>query len=160
MLDRKFRRVVLGAATGLMTLVSAHSANAITCYTLFDRNDNVVYRDTVSPVDLSDQGTAGRAALQQRGEFLMISEADRCPQVAFVFGNAGTSALSTDEFMNGIQSARAPRATGSAASGPRVARARSGCREPSANRPRFSQLSNPSQVACVKAKAWARHGRL
>lgn len=122
MLNRKFRRVWRASRSGLctavaaMTLIAAHSADAITCYTLFDRNDNVVYRDSISPVDLSDQGTSGRAALQQRGEFLMISEADRCPQVAFVFGNAGTAALSTDEFLNGIQSARAPRATGSATS--------------------------------------------
>jgi hypothetical protein len=116
MLDRKCHRVALCAAAAGLTLFASQAANAITCYTLFDRNDNVVYRDTISPVDLSDQGTAGRASLQQRGEFLMISEADRCPQVAFVFGTAGTTALSTDEFLNGIQSARTPRAGGPARS--------------------------------------------
>jgi hypothetical protein len=84
-------------------------AQALTCYTIFDRNDNVVYRDTFPPVDLSDQGTAGRAQLQQRGEYLMISDLDRCPQVAFVFGSNGTADLSTDEFLNGIRPTGATR---------------------------------------------------
>src|SRR5712671_2825223 len=33
--------------------VSAGAAEAATCYVLFDRYDNVVYRNTVSPIDLS-----------------------------------------------------------------------------------------------------------
>jgi len=91
------------AALALLAVAFASSSQALTCYTVFDRSDNVVYRDSLPPVDLSDP-TSGRAALQQRGEYLMITDADRCPQVAFVFGANGSSTLSTDEFLNGIRS--------------------------------------------------------
>ena len=91
---------VFAVTTGLF----GDPAYALTCYTVLDRNENVVYRDTLPPVDLSDP-TSGRAALQQRGEYMMISDLDRCPQVAFVFGTNGNAALSTDDFLNGIRSA-------------------------------------------------------
>jgi hypothetical protein len=120
MFQRRVHRAAPWVAIAL-SLCCADVAQAITCYTLLDRNDNVVYRDTRSPIDLSDQATPGRASLQKRGEYLMISEAERCPQVAFVFGNAGTTNLSTDEFLNGIQSARSPRPDAQTASGTRMA---------------------------------------
>lgn len=88
-----------GIALGLMS----SGAHALTCYVLFDRNDNVVYRDTIAPVDLSDQGTAARAAMRQRGEYMLISEADRCPQVAFVFGQAGSTSLSMEDFLGNVR---------------------------------------------------------
>jgi hypothetical protein len=97
------------AAFATVTALFAAPSYALTCYTIFDRNENVVYRDTIPPVDLSDPA-AGRAALQRRGEYLMISDADGCPQVAFVFGSSGSATLSTDEFLNGIRSADSARA--------------------------------------------------
>ena len=106
--------------TGASLALSGGAAHAFTCYVLFDRNDNVVYRDTVSPVDLSDQGAPAREAMRKRGEYVMISEADRCPQVSFVFGQAGSSALSMEDFLCTVRpdtrasSATPPRPRGAA----------------------------------------------
>jgi len=36
---------------------------------VFDRTENVIYRDVFPPVDLSDAGKADRDAMRQRGEF-------------------------------------------------------------------------------------------
>ncbi len=95
------RHLVLLAGTALALYGTA--ANALICYVLFDRNDNVVYRDTIPPVDLSDQGADARAAMRQRGEYMMISEVDRCPQAAFVFGQAGSPSLSIDDFLGTVK---------------------------------------------------------
>jgi hypothetical protein len=81
---------------------SASVADAATCYVLFDRYDNVVYRNTVSPVDLSEQGADARAALRQRGDYLMVMESDRCAPVTFVFGAAGSKTLSLDQTVGGF----------------------------------------------------------
>jgi hypothetical protein len=82
--------------------VSVGTAEAATCYVLFDRYDNVVYRNTVSPIDLSDQGAAARAALRQRGEYLLVMDSNRCPPVTFVFGAAGSKTLSIDDVVGGF----------------------------------------------------------
>ena len=79
------------------------TAAAVTCYVLFDRSDNVVYQDLLPPVDMSDQGAAERAALRQRGEYLMILDAEQCIQVEFVFGPGGSSALSVDQIIGGLR---------------------------------------------------------
>ena len=91
------------AAAGVLAILLAGTAAARTCYTLFDRNDNVIYRDTFSPVDLSDEGEGARAQLRQRGEYLVISEEERCQQVTFIFGPDGPTALSVDDFLGGSQ---------------------------------------------------------
>ena len=98
-------RVTVGVpiVAGIVILAITGTAAARTCYTLLDRNDNVVYRDTFSPVDLSDAGEAARAQLRQRGEYLLISEEEHCPQVTFVFGPGGSTALSVDDFLGGLQ---------------------------------------------------------
>jgi hypothetical protein len=88
--------------------VSAGTAEAATCYVLFDRYDNVVYRNTVSPIDLSDQGAAARAALRQRGEYLLVMDSDRCAPVTFVFGAAGSKTLSLDETVGGFPAENPP----------------------------------------------------
>src|ERR1700682_4990941 len=88
--------------------LSAGAADAVTCYVLFDRFENVVYRNTVSPIDLSDQGAAARAALRQRGEYLMVMDSDRCPPVTFVFGTAGSKTLSIDETVGGFPAENPP----------------------------------------------------
>jgi len=90
------------AAGAIVTLLEG-AASARTCYTLFDRNNNVVYRDAFSPVDLSDQGEAARAQLRQRGEYLLISEEERCQQVTFISGPGETNVLSVDGFLVGLQ---------------------------------------------------------
>jgi hypothetical protein len=91
-----------------MLAVSAGAAEAATCYVLFDRYDNVVYRNTVSPIDLSDQGAAARAALRQRGEYLLVMDSDRCAPVTFVFGAAGSKTLSLDETVGGFPAENSP----------------------------------------------------
>ncbi len=96
------RRSVFLLTIAAALALSAGTADAVTCYMLFDRFDNVVYRNTVSPIDLSDQGAAARAALRQRGEYLMVMDSDRCPPVTFVFGAAGSKTLSIDETVGGF----------------------------------------------------------
>ncbi|HKW79699.1 MAG TPA: hypothetical protein VJQ49_01705 [Casimicrobiaceae bacterium] len=93
--------IILLAALGA-ALALASPARAFTCYMLYDRNDNLVYRDTLSPVDMSDQGDAAREAMRREGEYLIVADADRCPQVRFVFGSAGSKTLSVDTVVNGL----------------------------------------------------------
>jgi hypothetical protein len=99
----RFRRSVLVIVAVIVSLAIAGTAAARTCYTLLDRNDNVVYRDRFPPVDLRDQGKAARAQLRARGEYLLISEDEQCQQVTFVSGPGGATALSVDEFLGGLQ---------------------------------------------------------
>ena len=108
--------VVLVIVAVIVILAIAGTAAARTCYTLLDRNDNVVYRDTFPPVDLRDQGEAARAQLRERGEYLLISEQEQCQQVTFVSGPGGATALSVDEFLGGLQPST--RASGGTARGP------------------------------------------
>jgi hypothetical protein len=93
--------VVAASAAAALTLL-APAAGAFTCYMLYDRNDNLVYRDTISPVDMSEQGAAARESMRDRGDYLVIADADRCPQVTFVFGAAGSSTLSVDSIVGGM----------------------------------------------------------
>ena len=86
---RVFPIVLATCATALSLLSPA--AGAFTCYMLYDRNDNLVYRDTISPVDMSDQGASARESMRDRGDYLVVADADRCPQVTFVFGAAGST---------------------------------------------------------------------
>jgi hypothetical protein len=97
---RVFPIVLTACATALSLLSPA--ASAFTCYMLYDRNDNLVYRDTISPVDMSDQGASARESMRDRGDYLVVADADRCPQVTFVFGAAGSSALSVDSIVGGM----------------------------------------------------------
>lgn len=90
------------AVSGAALALTSPGADAFTCYLLYDRNDNLVYRDTLSPVDMSDQGAAAREAMRQRGDYLVVADADRCPQVTFVFGSAGSSSLSVDTIVGGM----------------------------------------------------------
>jgi len=93
--------IVLVACTAAVSLLSP-AAGAFTCYMLYDRNDNLVYRDTISPVDMSDQGASARESMRDRGDYLVVADADRCPPVTFVFGAAGSSSLSVDSIVGGM----------------------------------------------------------
>ena len=83
-------RTLARAALALALLAASAGAQAITCYVVFDRNENIVYRETYPPVDMSDRGAAARDALRQRGQFLMFVDLDQCPSITFVTGTAGT----------------------------------------------------------------------
>ena len=78
-------------------------ANAIVCYTLLDKGDNVLYQDSAPPVDMSDSGGALRRGMRQRNEYLMIYEVDTCPPVAPVAGSTGYRAATVDEIVSGMR---------------------------------------------------------
>jgi hypothetical protein len=80
------------------------TASALTCHIVLDRTDTVVYRDIVPPVDLSERGRAARAAMRQRGEFLLMMEADQCPRFVATTGAAGAGGATVDEIVAGLRS--------------------------------------------------------
>ena len=97
------RSILRGFLLALFVLGVPHGrALAATCFIVFDRNENVIYRDPQSPVDLSDRGTASRDALRQRGEFLMFIEADRCAPIAFLVDPGAAATISLDQVVEGI----------------------------------------------------------
>ena len=99
-------------------------AAAYTCYTLYDRNDNVIYRDTLPPVDMSDEGAGARAAMRARGEYLMFFEQDTGPPVVFRMGDAGNVNLNVDRSVAGVAPAVAPAPAAPRAPAPAPAPAR------------------------------------
>ena len=125
------RRFCIPLAVAVAVLmVSPGAANAFTCYLVYDASDNIVYRDSVTPVDLSDRGAAARDALRQRGELLMIIDTDRCPRIAVSFGATGAHAAPADEYVAGIRPVvareaaavtQARQGAGAATSGPSAA---------------------------------------
>ena len=78
-------------------------ANAIVCYTLLDKGDNVLYQDSAPPIDMSDSGAALRRGMRQRNEYLMIYEVDTCPPVVAVAGSTGYRAATVDEIVSGMR---------------------------------------------------------
>jgi hypothetical protein len=72
---------LFAAALGLAVGAAALPAKAMICNIVFDRNDQVIYRDVTPPLDLSDGGSRARAAMRQRGEYLMVIDTDHCAQV-------------------------------------------------------------------------------
>ena len=96
-------RLPIWGMIGAALACTAGSAGAMQCYTVLDRSDNVVYRGTVSPIDLSDRGIPEREAMRQRGQHMIAMEADRCPGIEFFTGTAGSSSLSVDEIVGGIK---------------------------------------------------------
>jgi len=90
------------AATAALGCVAGPAA-AMQCYTILDRSDNVVYRGTVPPIDLSDRGNPEREAMRQRGQHLIAMDADKCPGVEFFTGSAGSANLSVHQVVGGIR---------------------------------------------------------
>ncbi len=80
------------------------TAYALTCHIVLDRSDTVVYRDIVPPVDLSERGRAARAAMRQRGEFLLIMESDQCARFVATTGAAGAGGATVEEIVAGLRS--------------------------------------------------------
>ena len=102
-------RLLLAGAAFALPLVPAH---AITCYLVYDRNDNAIFQDTYPPIDLSERGQAERDAMYKRGEQLIVMESDRCPTIQFLTGAGGTAALSVDEIVAGMRTGPIPSAAG------------------------------------------------
>ena len=93
-------------------LAAAGPSAALTCYSVLDRSDNVIYRDTFPPVDLSDQGASDRERMRRRGEHLIAMETDRCPTLEFFLGNAGSATLNVDQVIAGMPARTALSASG------------------------------------------------
>ena len=91
------RSVHAARAAVLVAALAAPAASAVTCYVVMDRSDNVIYRDVMPPVDLSDAGVPAREAMRQRGEFFLFHEAEMCPRIEFFTGGAGSVGLSLDQ---------------------------------------------------------------
>lgn len=83
----------------LVAAVASSAVNAVTCYTLLDRSDRVVYQNAEPPVDMSDQGAAARDGLRRRNEYLMVSDFATCPPVAGVPGSTGYHPATVDEIV-------------------------------------------------------------
>lgn len=111
---------LVSAAAALCAALAALPAGAVTCFVVLDRNDNVIYRDALPPVDLSDAGKAAREAMRARGEFMMFHEVESCPRLEFFTGGAGTTAVRLDQALapTPVPAAAAPRA-GAAAPKPK-----------------------------------------
>ncbi len=80
------------------TLSAAMPVLAVTCYEVIDRNDTVIFRDSWTPVDLSAAGARSRAAMRERGELLVIFDAQTCLVVGRSSG-AGIEKLTVDEIV-------------------------------------------------------------
>ena len=79
------------------------AANAIVCYTLLDKGDNVLYQDSVPPLDMSDTGKTQRAASRQRNEYLLVYEMESCPSVAAAAGSTGYRPATVEEIVSGMR---------------------------------------------------------
>ena len=86
------RLTVALLSAAMLTVAATGSANAANCYVVFDSGNNVVYQDVAPPVDMSDRGDAARAAMRQRGQFLMLMDTPQCPRVIAASGPAGSAA--------------------------------------------------------------------
>jgi hypothetical protein len=107
-MQQLYRRSAMRHPLLSVAIVAACSCSAtaysLTCHIVLDRADTVVYRDTVPPVDLSDRGRAARAAMRQRGEFLLMFEADQCSRFVATRAAAGAGGATVDEIVAGLRS--------------------------------------------------------
>ena len=95
------RKIPLFAVALGLAGAAALPAEAMICNIVLDRNDQVIYRDVTPPLDLSDGGSRARAAMRQRGEYLMVIDTDRCAQV--VPRTDSSTASSVEEIVAGMR---------------------------------------------------------
>ena len=97
------RRLSILAAALAAAAAFPGAANAITCYTVLDSNNNAIYQDTQPPVDMSETGAAAREAMRARKDFMTVSDTDKCPQVVAPLGASGYRTASVDEIVSGMR---------------------------------------------------------
>ena len=90
MIRRLFLTLIAGAA--------AMPVLAVTCYEVIDRTDNVIFRDSQSPVDLSAAGAPLRDAMYRRGEQLIIFDTNACAVIGQTT-QTGIKKLTVDEIV-------------------------------------------------------------
>ena len=98
------RSICLSVLAVAAALGAAQTALANTCYFVYDRGDNVIYRDQQPPVDMSARGTVSRDAMRARGEYLLFVDTDRCAPIAFLTGPGTPGTLSVDQVVAGFPS--------------------------------------------------------
>ncbi len=89
--------ILVAAALG-----AAQAPAQATCFFVFDRGDNTIYRGTQPPVDMSERGAAERDAMRARGEYLLFIETDACAPITFLTGPGTPGTLSVDAIVAGI----------------------------------------------------------
>jgi hypothetical protein len=90
----KLAALIAGAALG----AAATSVLAVSCFEVIDRTDTVIYRDTHSPVDLSDAGKRARDAMRARGELLVFFDTETCVVLGKTTAT-GSRTVSVDEIV-------------------------------------------------------------
>lgn len=100
------RSRVLHAAIAAATIGAAAfapaAAAAATCYIVYDRGGEILYRGFDAPFDgAADPSTPGRTAMRERGEHLVHFDADVCVPVARTAGPGGRAAT-VDEIVAGF----------------------------------------------------------
>ena len=96
---RSITVLALSAAAAMFAV----PASAITCYTLLDANDTVLYRGYEPPVDMSAAPWAASEALRQKKQFLMISNVDDCLLVATPNEAGNFRPATADEIVAGMR---------------------------------------------------------
>ncbi|HQR10406.1 MAG TPA: hypothetical protein PLW68_03670 [Casimicrobiaceae bacterium] len=91
--------LILAGAAGLF---AASAAQAVICYVVYDRGENVIYQNTYPPVDMSSAGMPERDAMRARGEHMTFGDVNTCPTMVFLAGTAGSIAPSLDEVVAGM----------------------------------------------------------
>jgi hypothetical protein len=97
-------QVSCAIAAAVIAIASAPVA-AFNCYLLVDRNNEVIYQDALSPVDLSDDGTAAREAMRGRGEQLVVMETENCPAIDRGRVTSKGGPATVEEIVAGMRSA-------------------------------------------------------
>ncbi|MEP7327782.1 MAG: hypothetical protein ABI777_01125 [Betaproteobacteria bacterium] len=90
---------ILGSLAIAVTLGVALPAIAAPCFLVIDRNDVVLYRDTVPPFDLSNDQSAARTALRERGHLLLQADFENCNGVGYISQSTGGTTASVDEIV-------------------------------------------------------------
>jgi len=93
---------------GMTSFAAAAPADALICYVIYDRSENVIYQSTYPPLDMSNSGYPERDALRARGEHLTFGDVANCPTVVFLTGAGGTSDLRVDEVVAGMSARSIP----------------------------------------------------
>jgi len=101
------RTIILLALTAAAAMF-AGPASALTCYTILDKSDTVLYRGYEPPVDMSAAGAAARESMRRQGQYMMVSYVDECLLVGgsrwVTAAQTGTYAPATvDEIVSGIR---------------------------------------------------------